>query len=71
MATVIKSPNSIQHVRGMSVFLAGTIDEGKSVDWQETLAAELRELSVTILNPRRSEWDASWIESMSNQNFRE
>jgi hypothetical protein len=71
MAIIIKSPNSLKDIRGVSVFLAGTIDDGNSVDWQEMLVSEIHDLDITILNPRRSEWDASWVQSIDNPNFRE
>lgn len=71
MAAVIKPPQSLDGVTGISVFLAGTIDEGKSVDWQQIVTAEISTLDITILNPRRAEWDTSWMQSIENPNFRE
>ncbi len=44
---------------------------GKSIDWQEVLVSELNDLDITILNPRRSEWDSSWLQSIDNSFFRE
>lgn len=71
MAIVIKPPSSIKDVVGTSIFLAGTIDDGASIDWQEMLISEMRDLDVTILNPRRVEWDASWVQSVDHPKFRE
>lgn len=42
------------------VFLAGSIEQGKAVDWQSVLAAKLIDLNVQFLNPRRKAWDSSW-----------
>lgn len=53
------------------MFLAGTIDDGKSIDWQEFVINSISELNITILNPRRAEWDSSWVQSIKNTNFRE
>ena len=39
-----------------SIFLAGTIDDGKSEDWQSKLIEELINYDVTVLNPRRNNW---------------
>jgi Nucleoside 2-deoxyribosyltransferase like len=46
------------------LFLAGSIEMGKAVDWQmsitHTLARHIDAGELRIYNPRRSEWDASW-----------
>jgi hypothetical protein len=55
---------------GPTVFLAGTIDNGNSVNWQDIAAKELLE-SYNVYNPRRKEWDSSWEQSIGNQKFRE
>jgi len=39
-----------------SVFLAGTIDNGDSSNWQEDLINKCKDLNVTFFNPRRKEW---------------
>ena len=43
----------------ISVFLAGTIDNGESIDWQASLSNEIQEEfpKVNIYNPRRADWD--------------
>lgn len=40
----------------LSVFLAGTIDNGNSSNWQEELINKCKDLNVTFYNPRRKEW---------------
>jgi hypothetical protein len=52
------------------VFLAGTIDEGYSANWQDALISELVGLDVIVFNPRRPEWDSSWVQDMSNPQFK-
>ena len=54
-----------------SVFLAGSIEMGKAEMWQAKFEQALADLSITILNPRREEWDASWEQSITNPLFRE
>ena len=72
MTTVIKPPAALPAViLGASVFLAGTIDMGNSVDWQTSFTDSLGDLDVTILNPRRDSWDSSWEQDISNPRFRE
>lgn len=49
------------------VFLAGTIDNGNSVDWQEHATNYILHNSVySVLNPRRKEWDGEWKQSKDN-----
>jgi len=57
--------------KGKSIFLAGSIDEGKAVDWQTSITQKLSNLPVTILNPRRPDWDSSWEEDIAFEPFRE
>lgn len=44
------------------VFLAGSIEMGKAEKWQDRLARELADKSVVLYNPRRDDWDSSWIQ---------
>ncbi len=54
-----------------SVFLAGSIEMGKAVDWQSQLIAALDNLPITVFNPRRVDWDSSWTQSKDDPRFRE
>ena len=54
-----------------SIFLAGSIEMGVAIDWQAAITKELEELPVAILNPRRSDWDSSWTQDISNAQFKE
>jgi hypothetical protein len=70
MAKVIKPTDSDQEVELYpSVFLAGSIEMGKAEDWQKTVEKELEKMDVTIFNPRRDDWDSSWIQEQSNHQF--
>ncbi len=71
MATVVKPPSRVVWDDRKTVFLAGTIDNGASIDWQSRVEKELDDLDVLILNPRRAEWDSSWKQTIDNQPFRE
>ena len=70
MAAEIVKPPYWRELDKPSVFLAGSIDMGKAVNWQEALTAGLSDLPVAILNPRRDDWDASWVQDISNDQFR-
>jgi hypothetical protein len=69
----IKAPGSLKDVTEdkVSIFLAGSIDQGKAVDWQTRLTNALKDEDITILNPRRDDWDSTWKEDISNDKFRE
>lgn len=46
----------------ISIFLAGSIEMGKAEPWQERLAKELEEYDCVLFNPRRTDWDSSWVQ---------
>jgi hypothetical protein len=72
MARVLKPPAPLAFDGpAPSVFLAGSIEMGAAVDWQAQVEQSLRDLEVVLLNPRRDEWDASWVQSPTNPPFRE
>lgn len=54
-----------------TVFLAGSIEQGQAVDWQAQAASALEPHGVTILNPRRDVWNASWEQRITSAPFRE
>jgi hypothetical protein len=72
VAQVFKPPTPLRlDGRTPSVFLAGSIEMGTAEDWQEQLTRTLHDLNILILNPRRDEWDASWVQSITDTQFRE
>lgn len=68
---LITSPQSLDDLAYPSVFLAGTIEDGRSIDWQRMLIDELAQLKVSVLNPRRTEWDLSWRQSIDQPEFKQ
>lgn len=55
MATVVVAPEST-NVFGVKVFLAGAIDMGAAVDWQQQVIEALSDYpGFTLLNPRCSD----------------
>jgi hypothetical protein len=72
MLCVVKPPAPIHLDAGTpSVFLAGSIEMGQAEDWQARVEHALQDLDIVLLNPRRDEWDASWVQSIANPQFRE
>ena len=63
----IKAPNNIPK----KIFLAGSIEMGKAINWQEQITQALKDENVIILNPRRDDWDSSWKQEIGNKQFRE
>jgi hypothetical protein len=53
----------------VSVFLAGSIEMGKAVDWQSEIATRFEDFDCTFYNPRRDSWDSSWEQKQSSRNF--
>ncbi|MBE9033381.1 nucleoside 2-deoxyribosyltransferase domain-containing protein [filamentous cyanobacterium LEGE 11480] len=71
MGHVIKPPTPLDRINWeQSVFLAGSIEMGKAIDWQAQITTELADKDLTILNPRRDHWDSSWEQRMHNPAFR-
>jgi len=69
--TEIKAPNSYQDAPRPYMFLAGSIEMGTAENWQERIVRELSDQPCTILNPRRDDWDSSWVQNKDNKQFRE
>ncbi|PKL78552.1 MAG: hypothetical protein CVV27_03190 [Candidatus Melainabacteria bacterium HGW-Melainabacteria-1] len=71
MVSVYQPPHEVPDHPGLpSVFLAGSIDMGRAAAWQKQVEAVLANEDVVLLNPRRDDWDASWIQSMHHPEFR-
>ncbi len=67
----ILAPEDFSKVTQPTLFLAGSIDMGKAVDWQKAVTEAFKDVPVTILNPRRDDWDSSWEQDIENEKFAE
>jgi hypothetical protein len=56
MATIIEAPHVFTTKLDYTIFLAGSIENGKADDWQSKLSETLNRFDVQILNPRRRNW---------------
>ncbi|KAF9738037.1 hypothetical protein PMIN01_03320 [Paraphaeosphaeria minitans] len=54
-----------------SLILFGTIEASSTSDWATNLTNHLSDLPIQILNPRRDDWDSSWVEDASFPPFKE
>jgi hypothetical protein len=72
MAHIIKPPEALLFDPNQpSLFLAGSIEMGSAIDWQNSVEIAFKDYQITILNPRRENWDASWQQSIDNPDFRQ
>lgn len=55
-----------------TVFLAGSIEQGLAERWQDRTIELLSDREhLTVFNPRRANWDATWEQSIHNPQFKE
>ncbi|MBN2664774.1 MAG: nucleoside 2-deoxyribosyltransferase domain-containing protein [Bacteroidales bacterium] len=66
---IITAPEILEFTT-KSIFLAGSIEQDTAENWQENVISKLKSFDVTILNPRREEWDSSWVQSIENDEFK-
>lgn len=68
---IVHKPLSLHTgLHGPILFLAGSIEMGAAPCWQDDVITRLSCFQGHILNPRRDDWDASWVQSASNPQFR-
>ncbi len=44
---------------------------GTATEWQKTVEKRLSNHDVIVYNPRRDDWDSSWVQSIANPQFKE
>ena len=72
MSKVITAPEPLPaKFERPAVFLAGSIDDGATENWQKKLAAALEREDVVVLNPRRDSWRESVKQEAGEAAFRE
>jgi len=62
-------PNDTEYK--FAVFLAGSIEMGTAEDWQSKVIKMLEDIDCVIFNPRRPDWDSTWVQSIDNPKFKE
>lgn len=75
MAIICKAPEisfTYENETMYRIFLAGSIDMGKAENWQQRLERELDVYTdIVVCNPRRDDWDSTWVQSINNPQFNE
>jgi nucleoside 2-deoxyribosyltransferase len=69
VASIYRAPEKYPNDGRKKIFLAGSIEMGNAIEWQEMFEEELKNEDVIILNPRRLDWDSSWEQTMDNPLF--
>ena len=70
----IQAPNQTpsEYKDNFTLFLAGSIEMGTAEHWQNRVIETLKDCKrLTIYNPRRADWDSSWVQSIDNPQFKE
>ncbi len=72
---IFKAPETFEdHIAYDSVFLAGSIEMGTVEDWQARVENELSDYAddlLTVLNPRREDFQTNQKQSINNPYFNE
>ncbi len=72
MKNIYKAPENIEErdKNKKSIFLAGSIEMDKAVNWQKKCEELLSEKYI-LFNPRRDSWNSNWEQSIDNPQFKE
>jgi hypothetical protein len=65
----IKAPNSYENEGVPFIFLGGSIEMGEAEEWQNRVISALNDCNVTILNPRRDNWNTTIKQSIDDPEF--
>tara|TARA_R110000868_G_scaffold76573_5_gene220161 strand:- start:7345 stop:7821 length:477 start_codon:yes stop_codon:yes gene_type:complete len=68
-AIEVQAPNKWGVKGHLSVFLAGSIEQGEAEDWQKEIISLLSDKPIEFLNPRRDNWDSSWKQEYGDNEF--
>lgn len=63
-------PGGDFHTERAGIFLAGSIEMGKAELWQPRAAEVLLQRGWDVYDPRRDDWDPTWVQSIDNPPFR-
>ena len=68
---IYKAPENIskRDINKKSVFLAGSIEMGKAIDWQTELGEFFHKQGWDVFNPRRDDWNSTWKQEYDNPQF--
>lgn len=67
----IHHPPSRPNITKPSIIIYGIIPRAEDTKWQDLLEMTLSDLPIAILDPRRADWDSTWVEDISFPKFKE
>lgn len=71
-ALEVQAPNNLKLKKGYkTIFLAGSIDMGEAIEWQQKLIAAVPDEPYIWYNPRREDWDKTWKQEITNPQFKQ
>lgn len=68
---VITAPDPLIFTNKLSVFLAGSIEGDTAERWQDLIINNFKNAPITLLNPRREQWDNNWEQNINNPQFKQ
>ena len=68
---LILAPKKLHRLVRPAIFLAGSIEMGQAIEWQDYVAQELKDYPITLLNPRREHWGFKWSKTVNDRKFKE
>jgi len=70
---IIKPPQRVdlKAIKGKKVFLASSINQGKTEPWADKLAKHFDDTNTCFFNPLRDNWDADMEQTINNPQFSE
>jgi nucleoside 2-deoxyribosyltransferase len=68
--TLFKAPQPLIRNQFKSVFLAGSIDSGSAANWQQEVCNYFSNADINLYNPRRDDWNNTWIQKIENAEFK-
>jgi len=69
---VVQAPDPFTPNPSMkALFLSGSGPTETSGDWRMAISTSLSHLPITILNPWRDDWNSSWTEDITCDNFKQ
>lgn len=69
-AIEVQAPNPVTIDQDyINIFLAGSIEMGKAIEWQKEFINALSDKPIRFLNPRRDDWDSSWGQTIDDPRF--
>lgn len=68
---VFKALDKIDNSNKKSIFLAGSIDKRKGLNWRNEVIEFFKDRNFDIYDPQREDWDGTWKNDLTDTRFSE